>query len=247
LIEDERVIADKIGHALRDNYPAEMIVGAKKFMKAHGFKLGGREVIVDNGTECDILSNTATSTPCVFDSFGNAVPNQEGNEGFLHQRQAEHSTELVAVYGGGPMFAQNDASSSFYSSLPVLAPPTMNARPENRCAGNVFTGPSLQHVLSSRQEWNVGPAHNLFAFGVPMDGREIDYNLQELRDFNQGCGSEIEVGLSSFASALQLPTRIADEDDDDFINEINSLPLSIIDDTSVSNLLISCLQRAVDI
>jgi hypothetical protein len=239
------VIADKIGHALRDNYPAEMIVGAIKFMKVHGFKLEGREVTVDNGTECDILPNTVASTSCVFDSFGNAVPNQEGNEGFLHQRQEEHSTE-VAVYGGA-VFAQNDASSSFYSSLPVFAPPTMKAMPENRCAGNVFTAPSLQHVLSSRQEWNVGPAHNLFAFGVPMDGREIDYNLQELRDFNQGCGSEIEVGLSSFASALQLPTRIADEDDDDFINEINSLPLSIIDDTSVSNLLISCLQRAVDI
>lgn len=244
------MIADKIGHALRDNYPSEMIAGAKKFMKAHGFKFNGKEVTLDKVTECDILPKTTHSSPYVFDNFGNAVPLQERNEGFLHQRQEEPSTAL-AVHSTA--FAPSDVllPSSCYSSWPVVTPP-VRSRPKNRRACDLTaslttTAPSLQHFLSSRNEWNAVPAYDLFALGVPMDGRDIEQSLQALKDFTNGCGSEIEVGLKSLALEQSFRIDEDNEDDDEFINEINSLPLSGNDDNSLSDFLISCLQRAVDI
>jgi len=79
-----------------------------------------------------------------------------------------------------------------------------------------------------------------------MDGREIEHSLQGLKDFTSGCGSEIEVGLKSLALEQSFRIDVDEDDDDDFINEINSLPLSGNDDNSLSDLLISCLERAVD-
>jgi hypothetical protein len=244
IIENVKVICDKIGHALRDSYPLEAIVGAKEFMKAHGFKYNGKAVVVDSiftgnsRPDHPLAADTTTAKSRFY--FNNLdsksiTPQEENlNLGYRRKTSMQHHTPLSPIQYLGRISVPLEGKPA-YSAKPWPVNPKKEKVKEGIIKNEYPPTTSNQQLATSA--WNSskksGPVRPImmppteFDSGVWLPDDDITRNPSTQN------GSErvdrliepikIAHGMQGTQqSAMQEPEEDSDET---FMDSINSLPL----------------------
>ena len=250
LIENVKVICDKIGHALRDSYPLEAIVGAKEFMKAHGYKYNGKAVVVDSiftgnsRPDPPLAADTTTANSRFY--FNNLdsksiTPQEENlNLGYRRKTSMQHHTPLSPIQYlrriSVPMLEEGKPA---YSAKPWPVNPKKEKEKEGIIKNEYPPTTSNQQLAASA--WNssnrTGPFRPIMMSNItpPTEFNSgawlPDDDITRYPSTQNGSArvdrpidpSKIAHGMQGAQqSAMQEPEEDSDET---FMEKINSLPL----------------------